>query len=105
MPERVRRVAGKVHTGLLLYWQIVLGWPDVNLVVRYVKGFAVTGIIEPSPVFRSKRLTPVGEPTMANYIARRTLFDSAAAYIDKVESSLKPAVDPAIDVECEKAVK
>lgn len=93
--ERVRRVAHGVNTGMMLWYQIAVAWPDAQLLTRLVTGFTVTGRIELCPLFHSRLEKPVGECSMPDFMVEPEKFVN--------ELKAGPSSDPDMDKAAEKA--
>ena len=50
----VRRVAAKIHIGLIAVACILIRWPDWRLAQQFVTGFDVVDRLEPFNVFRGR---------------------------------------------------
>ena len=91
MPPSVRRVHGGHSPGLLLFWVLLLGWPDFNLVLQEIDGYPVIGHIPPSNLYPS--VVP------QDSVPLKTLLETADKWNRSLETSLGPAEDPATDWE------
>ena len=90
MAPRVKAVSATLNVSMALYFSVLLAHPDVTYAARLVTGFQTVGTVETAPVFRSN-------PPDPDSITRAELLKDAEAYIDKLEASLVPSEDPAMD--------
>ena len=51
MSWTVKKVHGKHSPGLLLFWVLLLGWPDLDLLVREIEGCQLLEDIVPSGLY------------------------------------------------------
>ena len=77
MEPQIRRIAGDQNLGIILYLQILLGWPDVHYVSRIIFGFQIMGELENLPIYRSSR-----RPNN-NYTHPHSLFEADKDYSKK----------------------
>ena len=87
MPDDVRRVCGESNVGFWLDNARLLGWPDTSFIPNIVFGFPITGHIDSPPVFR-----PCCPST--DLVSPESLLAGSLAYVDRLESSARPASDP-----------
>ena len=91
MPAPVHRVHGGHSVGLLLFWVLLLGWPDLDLILREVIGYSIVGAVAPSFLY------PTVAPPPANTV--EDLLRSAEEWNAHLEATLGPASESGTDEE------
>lgn len=91
--ERVQQVSRHANVAMILYFCVLLGWPDVELANKFIVGFYIIGTVLPLPFYRPA----VPKPQTAT---RETLLAGAEAFVDDLEQSMRPARDAASDRAC-----
>ena len=90
MAASVRGVAGEANVALLLYLQIISGWPDINLASDMVRGLHIVGDVPCPPIFRSA----FGNPEA---LCPEDLLKESDNFIDELEASMRPATNASLD--------
>ena len=99
VPSSVAVVAGKSEVGIIIYVQVLIGWSDLQYVVRLILGFRIIDDIESPLVFRRVQRIVATQ-------SRDVLLAEGSDYIDELErtghSAGSPEADEAMVTQCEK---